>query len=56
MCRLIPANVHAEVEASTAFGNKYVALSSPETPVAQRISGSDVIDASACDHRIQHPV
>jgi phospholipid/cholesterol/gamma-HCH transport system substrate-binding protein len=44
--RLIPANVHAEVEASTAFGNKYVALSSPETPVAQRISGSDVIDAS----------
>lgn len=44
--RLIPANVHAEVEASTAFGNKYVALSSPKQPVAQRISTSDVIDAS----------
>jgi phospholipid/cholesterol/gamma-HCH transport system substrate-binding protein len=44
--RLIPANVHAEVEASTAFGNKYVALSAPENPVSQRISSSDVIDAS----------
>jgi phospholipid/cholesterol/gamma-HCH transport system substrate-binding protein len=44
--QLIPSNVHAEVEASTAFGNKYVALSSPENPVPQRISSSDVIDAS----------
>jgi phospholipid/cholesterol/gamma-HCH transport system substrate-binding protein len=44
--QLIPANVHAEVEATTAFGNKYVALSSPENPVSQRISSSDVIDAS----------
>jgi phospholipid/cholesterol/gamma-HCH transport system substrate-binding protein len=44
--QLIPANVHAEVEASTAFGNKYVALSSPENPAPQRISSSDVIDAS----------
>lgn len=44
--QLIPSNVHAEVEASTAFGNKYVALSSPENPVAQRINSSDVIDAS----------
>jgi phospholipid/cholesterol/gamma-HCH transport system substrate-binding protein len=43
---VIPANVHAEVEASTAFGNKYVAFSSPETPVAQHISDSEVIDAS----------
>ena len=44
--QLIPANVHAEVEASTAFGNKYVALSSPENPAPQHISSSDVIDAS----------
>ncbi len=44
--RLIPTNVHAEVEASTAFGNKYVALSAPENPASQRIDSSDVIDAS----------
>lgn len=43
---VIPANVHAEVVASTAFGNKYVGLSSPENPVAQHISSSQVIDAS----------
>jgi phospholipid/cholesterol/gamma-HCH transport system substrate-binding protein len=44
--QLIPANVHAEVEASTAFGNKYVALASPENPVSQGISSSTVIDGS----------
>lgn len=43
---VIPANVHAEVVASTAFGNKYVGLSSPKNPVAQHISRSQVIDAS----------
>jgi phospholipid/cholesterol/gamma-HCH transport system substrate-binding protein len=43
---VIPANVHAEVEASTAFGNKYVAFSSPETSVAQHVSSAQVIDAT----------
>jgi phospholipid/cholesterol/gamma-HCH transport system substrate-binding protein len=44
--QLIPANVRAQVDASTAFGNKYVVLSSPESPVPQRISSSDAIDVS----------
>src|SRR5262245_41226810 len=39
---LIPANVTAEIKASTVFGNKYVAFSSPESPVAQRITSADV--------------
>ena len=43
---LIPANVAAEIRATTVFGNKYIALSSPEHPVAQRLSNADVIDAS----------
>lgn len=42
----IPANVAAEIKATTVFGNKYVAFSSPEHPSPQRISSSDVIDAS----------
>jgi phospholipid/cholesterol/gamma-HCH transport system substrate-binding protein len=43
---VIPANVHAEIDASTAFGNKYVAFSSPEHPAAQHISRAQVIDAT----------
>jgi phospholipid/cholesterol/gamma-HCH transport system substrate-binding protein len=42
----IPANVHAEVVASTAFGNKYVGLSSPENPAARHISSAEAIDAT----------
>ncbi|MGE2813887.1 MCE family protein [Mycobacterium heidelbergense] len=42
--KLIPANVVATIEAATLFGNKYVALSSPENPLPQRISPRDVID------------
>jgi phospholipid/cholesterol/gamma-HCH transport system substrate-binding protein len=45
--RLIPANVIADVQATTVFGNKYVSLRSPEDPTAQRISSKDVIAASA---------
>jgi phospholipid/cholesterol/gamma-HCH transport system substrate-binding protein len=41
---LIPANVAAEIKASTVFGNKYIAFSSPKDPVTQRITSSDVID------------
>ncbi len=43
--KLIPANVVADIEATTVFGNKYVSLSSPKSPSSKRISSSDVIDA-----------
>ncbi len=43
----IPANVVAEIRATTVFGNKYISFSSPKNPSAQRISADDVIDASA---------
>lgn len=42
--RLIPANVVANIEAATLFGNKYVSLISPENPAQQRLSPHDVID------------
>ncbi len=42
----IPANVHADIKASTVFGNKYVALTTPKNPSATRLSSSDVITAS----------
>ena len=43
----IPANVSADIKATTVFGNKYVSFSSPEDPSAQRISSGDVIDVSS---------
>ncbi|UNB53614.1 MCE family protein [Mycolicibacterium sp. YH-1] len=43
----IPANVEAHINASTVFGNKYIALSSPGDPSAQRISSGGVIRASS---------
>jgi phospholipid/cholesterol/gamma-HCH transport system substrate-binding protein len=43
--RLIPANVHADIQGTTVFGNKYVSLTSPKTPVSQRITPQHVIDA-----------
>jgi phospholipid/cholesterol/gamma-HCH transport system substrate-binding protein len=42
---LIPANVDANITASTVFGNKYVSFTSPKDPTPQRISSRDVIDA-----------
>ncbi len=42
---LIPANVTANVEATTVFGGKYVSLTAPKNPTAQRITPSTVIDA-----------
>jgi phospholipid/cholesterol/gamma-HCH transport system substrate-binding protein len=45
--KFIPANVAAEIRATTVFGNKYISLSSPKNPAPQRITPSDVIDASA---------
>ena len=45
--KLIPANVTADIKATTVFGNKYISFSSPSDPTPQRISTGDVIDASA---------
>jgi phospholipid/cholesterol/gamma-HCH transport system substrate-binding protein len=42
---LIPANVDAEIKATTVFGNKYIAFSSPKNPVPQRITSKDQIVA-----------
>ncbi|CAA0078704.1 Uncharacterised protein [Mycolicibacterium vanbaalenii] len=44
--RFIPANVVAEIRATTVFGNKYVSFSSPKDPVAQRISSDDVLQVA----------
>jgi phospholipid/cholesterol/gamma-HCH transport system substrate-binding protein len=44
---LIPQNVDAEIKATTVFGNKYVAFSSPKNPSAARIKSSDTIDVSS---------
>ena len=43
----IPANVVAEIQATTVFGNKYVSFSSPDDPMAERISSRHVIDVSS---------
>ncbi|MBV9089329.1 MAG: MCE family protein [Mycobacteriaceae bacterium] len=44
--KLIPANVDAQIQATTVFGNKYVAFTTPKNPVPQRVSPQDVIDVS----------
>lgn len=49
----IPANVRADVSASTVFGNKYLALSSPDDPLPQRISSGDVITAQTVSTEFQ---
>lgn len=43
---MIPRNVSADIKATTVFGNKYVELTSPESPAQQRITSSDVIAVS----------
>ncbi|MET0898084.1 MAG: MCE family protein [Mycobacterium sp.] len=43
---LIPANVKADIQATTVFGNKYVSFTSPEDPDSARISDADVIDVT----------
>jgi phospholipid/cholesterol/gamma-HCH transport system substrate-binding protein len=42
---LIPANVNADIKATTVFGGKYVSLTTPQNPSPQRISPRTVIDA-----------
>ena len=49
----IPANVRADITASTIFGNKYLEFSSPETPSAQRIARDDVITAETVTTEFQ---
>jgi len=44
---LIPKNVNADITATTVFGNKYISFTSPKNPTPQRISPSDVIDATS---------
>ena len=44
---LIPANVDAEIKATTVFGNKYIAFSSPKDPDPARINPAKPIDVSA---------
>jgi phospholipid/cholesterol/gamma-HCH transport system substrate-binding protein len=44
---LIPSNVLADIRASTVFGNKYVAFSSPEHPSPEPISPNAVIPAQS---------
>ena len=45
--RLIPANVDADIQGTTVFGNKYVSLTSPKNPTPQRITPQHVIDATS---------
>ena len=43
--RLIPANVGAEIRATTAFGAKYVDLIPPDHPTADRLRAGQVIQS-----------
>jgi phospholipid/cholesterol/gamma-HCH transport system substrate-binding protein len=43
---LIPSNVDADIRATTVFGNKYVAFSSPLASSHRPVATSDVIEAS----------
>jgi phospholipid/cholesterol/gamma-HCH transport system substrate-binding protein len=43
--KLIPANVNADIKATTVFGGKYVSLTTPQNPLPQRITPQTVIDA-----------
>src|ERR1700756_2471112 len=43
----IPQNVVASISASTVFGNKYVAFTTPKDPSPQQIAPNHVIDASS---------
>ncbi len=43
----IPANVDAQIRATTVFGNKYVSFTSPKNPAARRISAKDIIQVSS---------
>jgi phospholipid/cholesterol/gamma-HCH transport system substrate-binding protein len=44
---LIPANVDAQIKATTVFGGKYVSFTSPKKPSTERITPGHEIDATA---------
>lgn len=44
--QLIPKNVDAKINATTVFGNKYISFTSPKNPSPQRLTSSDVVEAS----------
>lgn len=44
---LVPANVDAQLRATTVFGNKYISLISPEHPSADSLTPRAVINATA---------
>ncbi len=44
---LLPANVQTSIQATTVFGNKYVAFTSPDRPSPERVSTSVPIDVTA---------
>ncbi|WP_396923516.1 MCE family protein [Mycolicibacterium sp.] len=44
---LLPANVETTIQATTVFGNKYVAFRSPQTPTRERVSTATPIDVTA---------
>lgn len=43
--KYIPANVEAEIKATTVFGNKFVELIVPENPSGRRLAKGDVLQA-----------
>ncbi|MFT4262221.1 MAG: MCE family protein [Nocardioides sp.] len=49
----IPANVLADIRATTVFGAKYVALSSPAQPDTARLAPGAVIDARSVTTEVQ---
>ncbi|OBC16367.1 MCE-family protein MCE1A [Mycobacterium sp. 852013-50091_SCH5140682] len=44
---LLPANVETSIQATTVFGNKYVAFRSPQKPSAERVSTTTPVEVSA---------
>ena len=50
---VMPANVSADVVASTIFGNKTLAFTAPRNPSAERISDGDVIIATTVTTEFQ---
>ncbi len=44
---LIPANVNADIKATTVFGGKYVSLTTPKNPSSAKLSGKTVLDAGS---------
>ncbi|MCH9730736.1 MAG: MCE family protein [Actinomycetia bacterium] len=43
--QFIPANVEAQINATTVFGSKFVDLVYPENPVSQRLKAGDVLES-----------